>query len=437
MNRTVEKGKTLLVDGPASVTLCSGEVEVFGSALTVTSRVVIREGKRLPFVVLEKAVLDISVGDKAAAEEVEGSTIPSTWTESAKQLLELQNKTAIAMVLGTVDSGKSSFCTYLVNRILADKRRVGVLDGDLGQSDVGPPSTIAYAIASKPLADLFDLQARSAFFLGETSPGSVTDEMIRDLSLLKKEIISKDLDFLIVNTDGWTEGECAVNYKLRLVEELNPDLVFSIHQQDELAPIMNGLGKFKTVLVESPSAIRQRDRDKRKSLRELGYKKYLRTPRVQSLSLNWVKVEGDEAFGLSKGRTLTKEARKVNAMLGMKPLHVAELTDRINIIIGKRRWINQDNLKKIQENAKKRIVVTRKGEEEGLLAGLYDANRKYLGIGIVQEIDYVRKAVKILSPVSEEVSILVLGKIKLDKNMKEIPPPEENGVNFGSLSKLF
>ena len=66
MKRTVEKGKTLLVDGPASVTLCSGKVEVFGSIPPVASKVVIREGKRLPFVVHEKSELDISVGENAS-----------------------------------------------------------------------------------------------------------------------------------------------------------------------------------------------------------------------------------------------------------------------------------------------------------------------------------------------------------------------------------
>lgn len=437
MNRTVDKGKTLLVDGPASATLCSGKVEIFGSALAVTGKVVIREGKRLPFAIQEKAVLDISVGNTAAAEEVDGNTIPSSWTESAEQLLELQTKPIVVMVLGTVDSGKSSFCTYLINRILSQKRKVAILDGDLGQSDVGPPSTIAYALVSRPLIDLFNLHARNACFIGETSPSNVTEEMIRGLSALKKEIAGRDPDFLIINTDGWTEGECAVNYKLRLTEELNPDLIFAIQQKDELTPILNGLGKFRKITVESPAAIGQRDREKRKSLRELGYKKYLGNPKVQSLSLSWVKVEGDEPFGLSKGHALTREARKVTDMLGMKPLHVAELADRINIIIGRKRWINPDNIKNVEAHAKKRIVVTRKGEEEGLLTGLYDNNRKFLGIGVVQEIDYLRKAMKVLSPVSEEVSIMVLGKIKLDKNMKEIPPPEENNVDFSALNDLF
>lgn len=436
MNRTVEKGKTLLVDGPASVTLCSGKVEVFGSTPAVASRIVIREGKRLPFVVHENSVLDISVGDNAAVEEVDGDTIPSSWRESAEQLFELENKRTTVMVLGTVDSGKSSFCTYLINKALSEKRKVAVLDGDLGQSDIGPPSAIAYTVVSKPITDLFNLQARNAYFIGETSAGNVTDEMIRGLSLLKSEIAARELEFLVINTDGWTEGECAADYKLKIIEELNPDLVFFIQQKDELAPILNCVSELRKITVESPSAIRQRDREKRKSLRELGYKKYLRNPKVQSLSLSWVKVEGDESFGLSKSRTLTRQARKVTELLGMKPLHVAELTDRINIIIGRKRWINPDNLKKVQEQSKKRIVLTRKGEEEGLLVGLHNGSRRFLGIGVVQEIDYVRKTMKVLTPVSEEVSIVVLGKIRLDKNMKEIPP-EENNVDFASFKKLF
>ena len=436
MNRTVEKGKTLLVDGPASVTLCSGKVEVFGSTPAVASRIVIREGKRLPFVVHENSVLDISVGDNAAVEEVDGDTIPSSWRESAEQLFELENKRTTVMVLGTADSGKSSFCTYLINKALSEKRKVAVLDGDLGQSDIGPPSAIAYTVVSKPITDLFNLQARNAYFIGETSAGNVTDEMIRGLSLLKSEIAARELEFLVINTDGWTEGECAADYKLKIIEELNPDLVFFVQQKDELAPILNCVSELRKITVESPSAIRQRDREKRKSLRELGYKKYLRNPKVQSLSLSWVKVEGDESFGLSKSRTLTRQARKVTELLGMKPLHVAELTDRINIIIGRKRWINPDNLKKVQEHSKKRIVLTRKGEEEGLLVGLHNGSRRFLGIGVVQEIDYVRKTMKILTPVSEEVSIVVLGKVRLDKNMKEIPP-EENNVDFASFKKLF
>jgi polynucleotide 5'-kinase involved in rRNA processing len=52
---------------------------------------------------------------------------------------------------------------------------------------------------------------------------------------------------------------------------------------------------------------------------------------------------------------------------------------------------------------------------------LYNIKRKFLGIGILHEIDYGRKTLKIFTPVSKEISIVSLGKVKLDKNLKEIP----------------
>jgi 3-polyprenyl-4-hydroxybenzoate decarboxylase len=82
VNRTVEKNKTLLVDGPASVMLVSGKAEAFGATMTTAGRVVIREGKRLPFAVRETATFDISLGMNAAAEEVDGDTVPQSWMAS-------------------------------------------------------------------------------------------------------------------------------------------------------------------------------------------------------------------------------------------------------------------------------------------------------------------------------------------------------------------
>ncbi|MGA2766860.1 MAG: Clp1/GlmU family protein [Candidatus Bathyarchaeia archaeon] len=438
MNRTVKKGTTLLVDGPASVTVTSGKVEAFGSVISGTTKVVIREGKRLPFAVEETAAFEIALGDTASAEEVEGNTVPPSWNQSCEEFLNLQAKPITAVVLGTVDSGKTSFCTYLVNRVLGEKRKVAVLDGDLGQSDIGPPSTVAYAFVTRPITDLFSLRAKNAFFVGETSPSKVTDKVIAAMAFLKKEILGSNAEFVVINTDGWVEGECAVNYKIQLIEELNPDIIFCIQQKDELAPLISGLGKFKKVVAESPSAIRQRDIEKRRSLRELGYIKYLGNAKVQSLSLSWLKFEGNELFDICKTRMNAGQASKIYGLLGMKPLQLSERSDRVCIIIGRRRWINTDNVKKVEEYTKKKVVVARKGEEEGLLAGMYDSKRKFLGVGVLQEIDYLRKSVKVSTPVSRDICVLALGKVKLDKNMKEIPTiEEENQIDFASFKKLF
>ena len=437
MNRTVDKGKTLLVDGPASVIVTSGNVEVFGSKAKVANRIVIREGKRLPFAVHETASFDISLAEKASLEEVEGNTVPSSWVQACDNLADMQIKPPTVIVLGTVDSGKTSFCTYLVNRLLGQKKKIAVLDGDLGQSDVGPPCTVSYTFVTKPITDLFSLQAKNAVFIGTTSPNGAVDKVIDSLVQLRKEILGSDPDFVVVNSDGWVEGEEAVRYKTQLVEKINPDAIFCVQQKDELAPLVNSLEKFRRIAVESSPVASQRSGESRKNLRELGYTKYLRNAKVQSFPLGWLKIEDNELLGLSTAYENARMARRIYELLGMKPLHFAEQSDRISIIVGKRRWINAEGLKKVEEATRKKVVVIRKGEEEGLLTALCSAEGKFLGIGVIQEIEYLRKTLKILTPVSQEVAIAVIGKVKLDKNMKEIPLiSEENQTEFKTFSQL-
>ena len=112
----VESNNTLIVDGPASVRLVSGKVEVFGTQIRELKRILVREGKRLPFFVDEKAIFDISLGVNATIDEVAGrSTIPLSWNKPVEAILSYQKKPVVILILGRIDSGKSSYCTYLVN----------------------------------------------------------------------------------------------------------------------------------------------------------------------------------------------------------------------------------------------------------------------------------------------------------------------------------
>jgi len=360
VNQTVERGKTLLVDGPASVLVVSGKTEVLGFPVKGTRKIVVREGKRLPFFVAETASFDISLGENASVEEVDGNTIPPSWVESVGVLMDFQKKPVIAMVMGKADSGKTSFCTHLINHLVSEKQKVAIIDGDLGQSDIGPPCTVAYAFITKPLTELYELKAENAFFVGVTSPSEALSKTIEGLALMKAEILDRTVDFVVVNTDGWVEGEEAVKYKSQLAEKLEPDMVLCIQQKDELEPLFAAL-KFRKIVVDSSSVAKQRSREKRKNLREMSYAKYLTGAKVKSLPLNQLTLEEKTASPI------------------------------------------------------------RQGEEGGLLLGLYDAQRKILGIGILREVDSVRKTLKVLTSVSAKPSIIAFGKVRLDENLRELP----------------
>jgi len=185
--------------------------------------------------------------------------------------------------------------------------------------------------------------------------------MIEGLALMKAEILDRTADFVVVNTDGWVEGEEAVKYKSQLAKMLEPDVVLCIQQKDELKPLLAALIKFRKIVIDSSSVAKQRSREKRKNLREMSYAKYLTDAKVKSSPLNQLIIEEKTALP-----------------------------------------IKQD-------------------EEGRLLLGLYDGQRKFLGIGILREVDSVRKALKVLTSVSAKPSIIAFGKVRLDENLREVP----------------
>jgi len=169
MKHIIDEGKTLLVDGPASVSLLSGKISVLGAPIHISERLVVREGKRLPLWVKKRVTLDLMLGEGASVNEVDEGTVPSSWDDAAEEILSLK-KPVTVMVVGGMDSGKTSFCTFLVNEAVMKNWKTSVVDADVGQSDVGPPSTVGFNFVTEPVKDLFDIDAQDAVFVGSTSP---------------------------------------------------------------------------------------------------------------------------------------------------------------------------------------------------------------------------------------------------------------------------
>ena len=417
MKRKVERGRTLLVDGPASVNHISGKVEVLGAKLKKGEKVVIREGKRVPFIVRKRATFDLTLGEDASFEEIEGSTIPPSWENALKEIKACRRPLTV-MVMGEVDSGKTSFCTYLVNQALRMKWKAAIIDADLGQSDVGPPSTIGFSRVTTPIKDLFEIEAEKAYFVGLTSPSQMINRVVDGLVELKNSVENVDVDFLVINTDGWISGEEAVSYKVGLTEKVAPDVVVGIQETDELAPILTALKETKTLAIGSPPAIKKRSREKRKVLRELGYKKYLKKAKVRSFPLNWVRVERV----LVGTGTIPHAERmeKIKEMLGMIPVYCEETPTTFFIVLRKSGWIDEERIRRVEDSFGKWTRVIRDGEEEGLLVGLHDDKGVFLGIGVLVGVDYRRRVMKVYTPVSEKVSTIRVGQIKLDKSGREV-----------------
>ena len=279
-----EAGKTLVVVGPASYQLIEGEANVLGTPLD-SSRNTVTRGKQAPIEIRSSSSFRISLGGDGSVEELDGSTIPLSWREAGSALAEIGEGTVI--VIGGADTGKTTLCTFLSNFLILENRQVAVVDADIGQTDLGPPTTMAAGDVAASVVNLSQVEPSERLFIGLTSPGHAKAKVIRSIMRLV-ESHTKPGKMVIVNTDGWITGNEAVLYKLQMLDELHPDITLGIGG-NEISPILQA-GNRATLLVGSPDTIKERTRVDRRELRSLGYQKYLAGASLRTFHVNGVKL---------------------------------------------------------------------------------------------------------------------------------------------------
>lgn len=418
MRQRVERGKTLLVDGPACITLYSGAARAFGANIGVKEQVIVRFGKRIPLEAIEDSEVEILLGDKASYEIVDGSTIPPSWEETSEKILSSSNKVKVA-ILGGTDSGKSSFSTYLANTALSRGRRVALIDGDLGQSDIGPPGTLGLSILIKPIIDPSNLQPDDIIFIGVTSPQSVMSRVIDGLVELSNRALCVNSDFIVINTDGWVEGRDAVNYKRQLIKALEPTFTVIMQGKSELKPLVDSLIEdgANILLVHMPEKIKKRDRETRKVIREGLYRKYLRNAKIRSVPLSWIKLDGSLSI---KGKLDQNLKKKFEEVLGGKVIYCEGMQDCVVLVLKYGATLSDEEKNKISASINVPIKVIFEGGERGLLVSLEDEKERFLGIGTIHSIDYEKGIIKIYTNAEKSFSRVYVGRIRLDERGNEI-----------------
>ena len=360
MARTaLSAGRTLLVSGPASLTLIEGEATVLGAPVEREERLLVREEKQIAVEAATDSVFETSLGENATCTDIEGTTIPTSWKNLADAVLE--TPCPKILTVGDVDSGKSTLCTYLANMLLDKYPSVSVIDADVGQSDIGPPATIGLGVTDGCLLSLADLNLISMFFVGHTSPAAVTDKIISGIRKLT-QLPPAGRDPLIINTDGWVAGDEACAFKARMIDEIHPDLVAAIGS-DYVNPIVDVV-RATTIKVRSPSVIRKRNREERRKLREFSYRKHLEGSVTRHVEFNRTRLRGAEV----------RNGRLIGA------------TQKLRSIVG---FLNDDDF--------------------------------LLDIGILKGVEQGNGILRIYTPFKKPVSAVEFGAVKLDESGKEFP----------------
>lgn len=267
----LEQGQTLLLKGPVSIKMKKGDAQCLGAPISSECWTVIEDVRQEPIFAMDNTILEMKQGSGSSWTVVQESTVPAAWSEAA-QVLERQR--GVCVVIGEVDSGKSSLCTFLANKCLESTGKVGIVDADVGQADIGPPTTINSSVVRSPVIGLHKARPETSFFVGDTTPSFVPDKVVTLATRLKKRITGS-ADVVLVNTDGWLAEFNAARQKLLLLEEIQPDLVIGLSRSDEVIDPLLDRVKFTSLKLPSSSFARVRSKEERKKTREAGYRRFL------------------------------------------------------------------------------------------------------------------------------------------------------------------
>src|SRR3989441_2561940 len=267
----LEQGHTLLLKGPAWIRAKRGDAQCLGARIQSDDWTIIEEWRQEPIYGADNTVLEIRRSSGSSWSVVRESTVPVAWNEAAEVL---QRQRGVCIIIGEVDSGKSSLCTFLANKCLEDPGKVGVVDADVGQADIGPPITISSSVVQAPIIGLHKAAAEISFFIGDTSPSFVPDKVVTLATRLKKRM-TRSADTVLVNTDGWLTEFNALRHKQLLLEEIQPDLVIGLSRSDQaIDPLLDRV-KFASLKLPSSPFARIRSKEERKKAREAGYRRFL------------------------------------------------------------------------------------------------------------------------------------------------------------------
>jgi len=147
--------------------------------------------------------------------------ISEAWQQAARSIRRLQK--ARILVPGATDRGKSTFCAYLAWYLLQAGQRPAYIDADVGQKDIGPPTTISlgYPRLDRPLQTL---EPVAMYFVGTVSPVAHLLPMVVGTRNLLEQAAKP---FVIINTSGLVEGVGEI-LKAYQIDSLHPDRISSL-----------------------------------------------------------------------------------------------------------------------------------------------------------------------------------------------------------------
>jgi len=212
--------------------------------------------------------------------------------EIAEQLLSRDLMQAgICLILGVADTGKTTLAAVLAGR-LVQGRPVGFIDADIGQSHIGPPATVGWAIVNKQEVDFSQIMPGGISFVGDITPVGHLLQLTAAITQCVQQV-SKLTELIIIDTPGFITGPAATALWWTVQRILRPKLILAVQHDNELSDILRGLQNLGSQIerVKSSPQIPTKSPQARRSYRQKQFNRYFRDSCLYNISLSNITIQ--------------------------------------------------------------------------------------------------------------------------------------------------
>jgi polynucleotide 5'-hydroxyl-kinase GRC3/NOL9 len=328
----------------------------------------------------------------------------------------------VVVLLGASDSGKTTLARILTDIWSSAGRTVGLVDGDIGQSSVGPPTTIGLALISPGFARPPVPDPRSLFFVGSTSPPGHFLPHILGTQALVQAASGQGAEIVLVDTTGLIHGSVAASLKWHKLQAIRPRHVLALQREGELEPVLRlieGQSGLTVHRLPVSSRVVRRSHAARRAFREERFRDYFAA--ASRHDLDWKDLRFSRLW-LNTGRRLSRdELAVVGVSLQTMPLY-AEAGNEEGLVFV-RGPFSRAALYQVRTALQVSDVLVIDVEElRGTLLGLHDRDGTFLALGILQDFDLEEERIRVLTPLKDagRISLVAFGSIRLEASGKEL-----------------
>jgi polynucleotide 5'-hydroxyl-kinase GRC3/NOL9 len=246
--------------------------------------------------------------------------VPKEWYNV---LNVLEKEKGVAILLGATDTGKSTLAKFLITHLYQGGVKVALVDADIGQSSLGPPTTIGLALFDSPPNWERNLLPE-IFFVGSNTPEGHILIHLNGAKRMVEKAISYGAEVILVDTTGFILGESGKELKRKKIDLLSPQFLLALQRSGEVENILmlfrdNPIYKIHRLPISEQA--RSRSYEERRTYRMKKFQEYFMGSDVKELAIDGIQLEGKVLD--SNGFSIPLEGALwiIGLLLGLKDLN--------------------------------------------------------------------------------------------------------------------